>query len=197
VLKLDLYRISFKVSISIGGGLVKLTRILMTLAVCILLVLGVSCGGGGSSNPVQMKTVHTTWNVVWKTLTDDMQWGSQVGTSQFPSTFTYDWMLGTVFGGLDDYIGFTATATINMQRPDGGPVEFTIGSNDGSNLYLDGTKIIDNWGTHLYDGHVRTAVVTLTYGTHNLSYVYCEKIGDAKVSFTCDADVLEWEEPAY
>jgi len=38
--------------------------------------------------------------------------------------------------------------TINMQRD--GPVHFVIGSDDGSQLYVDGELWIDNWGSHSY-----------------------------------------------
>lgn len=79
-----------------------------------------------------------------KTFTPEGKWGASVGSSTFPSTFDYNWGSGKVYGEYADYIGFTATATINVPRS--GPVTFTIGSDDGSMLYLDGEKIINLWG---------------------------------------------------
>lgn len=95
------------------------------------------------------ETVFAHWDVNWRTITGDGQWGAVVGTSQFSPTFWHDWLQGIVFLGYDDYIGFDATMQINMQRD--GPVTFKVGGDDNFWLYLDGAQpaIVsgtNNWG---------------------------------------------------
>ena len=146
-------------------------------------------------NPPQITRVQTEWDVHWSTLTGEGEWGAEVGTETFPSTFDYNWSTGDVFAVYSNYIGFSAYAEIKMQRDSGGPVTFTIGSDDGSQLYLDGSKIIDNWGGHSY--RTRSVTVNLTPGKHDLRLRYYEWTTYARVSFDCDPDVLEWEEVVY
>jgi len=138
-------------------------------------------------------TKNTEWDVIWKTFTPEGEWGGEVGRSTFPSTFTYDWGTGKVYDVYGDYIGFSATAIIYVPRT--GPVSFTIGSDDGSLLYIDGQKVIDLWWDHGYI--TKTVVVDLSEGKHYLGLLYYERIGGAKVSFTADSDVLTWEETEY
>jgi hypothetical protein len=142
--------------------------------------------------PPPMTTVRTTWNVQWFNMPGLGQWGSQVGTSQFPATFAYDWGNGPVYDGYSDWIGFQATATINMQRPGGGSVTFTVVSDDGTRLYLDGNIILNNWPVGPFTNYTATAY--LTPGKHALRLDYFENILEARVSFSCDPDVLEWQE---
>lgn len=144
--------------------------------------------------------VHTTWHFDWYNLegiTDwdvlGVPWNMLVGTSEFPSTFDNDWGTGPVYGGYADHIGFGATATINMQRPSGGPVKFVVGGDDGIRLYLDGKVIIDDWNRN-NEYRVNTVTVNLTPGKHALWLRYYDWTGAARVSFNCDSDVLEWQE---
>jgi hypothetical protein len=129
------------------------------------------------------------WNVNWHIFTGDMQPGPSVGTSTFCSTFDYDWGTGTVFSIYDDYIGFTATMQVNMQRS--GPVTFTVGSDDGHILYLDGVVVVTDWAA-LHSYRTQTAMRYLTFGTHTLTLEYRETYGAARVSFECDSDILAW-----
>lgn len=101
-------------------------------------------GPGGDTGPAGedgREVVFAQWDVTWKTLTGDLQWGAEVGTSTFCSTFDYDWGGGAIFLGYDDYLGFEATMQVKMQRD--GPVTFTIGSDDGSKLLINGILRID------------------------------------------------------
>jgi len=134
--------------------------------------------------------VFAQWDVQWKTLTGDLKWGAEVGTSKFSSTFDYNWGDGTIFMGYDDYIGFQATMQVKMQRD--GPVTFTVGSDDGVRLYIDGVKEIDDYAQHMY--RTRSITIDLSQGTHTLTLWYYEVTGGARVSFDCDSDILMWHE---
>jgi len=134
--------------------------------------------------------VFAQWELSWRTLTGDLQWGAEVGTSKFCSTFDYNWGSGTIFLGYDDYIGFVATMTVKMAR--NGPATFTVGSDDGVKLLLDGETIIDDYAMHAY--RTRTITIDLSQGTHTLTLWYYEVTSGARVSFDCDSDILMWYE---
>jgi hypothetical protein len=142
---------------------------------------GIQGEKGDSGN----ETVFAQWDVHWRTLTGDLQWGAEVGTSQFCSTFNYNWGSGTVFLGYDDYIGFGATMQVNMQRD--GPVTFTVGGDNNFWLYVDGDLKISgssSWGI--------SKTMTLSRGMHTLTLWYYEVTGVALVIFNCDTDILMW-----
>ncbi|MEM2240561.1 MAG: PA14 domain-containing protein [Candidatus Bathyarchaeia archaeon] len=146
--------------------------------------------------PVQV-TKETVWNVTWKIFTPEIftrvdEWVT-VGYSTFPATFSYDWGSSKIYDDYGDYIGFIATATINVPRS--GPVSFIIGSDDGSRLYLNGRLIIDLWWDHGYI--TKTVVVNLDPGKYTLTLYYYEHTVAAKVTFTADRDVLTWQETEY
>jgi|GEM_PF-1034713 hypothetical protein len=149
--------------------------------------------------PVQVRrpfqvTKTTEWKVTWMTYTPEGLWGGTVGSSTFPSTFDYDWRAGQVFGGYSNWVGFSAEATIYVNRT--GPVSFKIGSDDGSMLFLDGhQKIIDLWSGHSY--YTKSTVVYMTPGKHTLLLQYYEATGYARVTFSADSDVLTWQETEY
>jgi len=146
-------------------------------------------GPKGDKGDTGATTVFARWNVPWKTLTGDLQWGAQVGTSEFCSTFDYNWGTAPLFLGWDDYIGFTtATMQVRMQR--NGPVTFTLGSDDGASLYVDGVLQIGDWAAHSYRTISKT--LTLSVGYHTLAIDYYEVTGNARLSFNCDSDILMW-----
>ena len=142
-------------------------------------------GDKGDTGPA---TVFAKWDASWRTLTGDMQWGSVVGTSQLSPTFDYNWGSGVIFLGYDDYIGFEATMQVKMQR--NGPVSFTVGSDDANRLYVDGVLQIDDWSTHTY--RTNSKVVSLSQGFHTLALWYYDVSGSARLSFSCDSDILMW-----
>jgi len=142
----------------------------------------------GPQGPAGPTAIFAEWDVSWRTITGDLQWGAEVGTSEFCSTFDYIWDTGILFLGYDDYIGFRATMQVKMER--NGPVTFTIGSDDGSELYVDGNKKIDNWGSHSY--RTRSITMYLSQGSHSLTLWYYDLTDYARVSFECDSDILMW-----
>jgi len=147
-------------------------------------------GEQGPQGPPGPTVVFAQWDVTWKTLTGDLQWGAVVGTSKFCPTFDYNWGTGVIFLGYDDYIGFEATMQVKMQR--NGPVTFTIGSDDGSRLYIDDVLKVDNWSQGSY--RTISTLVYLTQGFHTLKLRYYEVGTYSRVSFDCDSDILMWYE---
>lgn len=129
------------------------------------------------------------WNVNWHTFTGAMQPGPSIGNSTFCSTFDYDWATGIVFSIYGDYIGFTATMQVKMQRS--GPVTFNVGSDDGDILYLDGAIVLTDWASN-HGYRTQTAIQYLSFGMHTLTLEYRETTGAARVSFQCDSDILTW-----
>lgn len=131
------------------------------------------------------------WVLTWYTLTSDFHWGASIGTSEFPSTFAYDWENGTIFNGYGDYVGFEATMQVNMQRDGGGPVTFLLGADDSAVLLLDGSQILSanlQWGGIVTGGVGKS--VTLSQGVHTLTLIYYEVGSLARVMFDCDSDIL-------
>jgi hypothetical protein len=176
-------------------------RGVLVLAGVVILMAGFALGGYGSlprtqsvteTQPVQVPR-STEWQVEWRTFTPEGLWGATVGTDHFPSTFKFDWGNGVLFGEYSDWIGFSATATVVAPRS--GPVTFTIGSDDGSRLLVDGNEAIDLWSDHYYT--TQSAIVDLTEGQHLLVFWYYERTGLAQVSFSAPSDILSWQETRY
>ncbi|MDH5374502.1 MAG: PA14 domain-containing protein [Candidatus Bathyarchaeota archaeon] len=130
------------------------------------------------------------WDVHWRTLTGDLEWGAVIGTSVFCSTFDYNWGTGTIFLGYDDYVGFEAYMQVKMRRD--GPFTFEIGSDDGARFYIDDILKLDNWSQGSY--RTKSALIYLTQGFHTLKIRYYEVGGPSRVSFYCDSDILMWYE---
>lgn len=145
-------------------------------------------GDTGPSGEDAREVVFAQWNVSWRTLTGDLEWGAEVGTSKFCSTFDYNWGTYALFMEYENYIGFNATMQVKMQRD--GPITFTIGSDDGLILYIDDVVRIDDWDTHAY--HEITIFTYLSEGFHTLTLSYYEVTENARVSFDCDSDILTW-----
>lgn len=193
------------------GGLIATLILSVILSYGVLVAVGPQKGEKGDTGPQGLQgeqglqgpqgpqgeqgkdgreVVFAEWDVHWRTLTGDLEWGAEVGTSKFSATFDYNWGTGTIFLGYDDYIGFQATMQVKMQRD--GPVTFTVGSDDGIRFYIDGGKKIDDYTQHGY--RTRSITIYLSEGTHVLSLHYYEVGSYARVSFDCDLDVLMWYE---
>lgn len=145
-------------------------------------------GPKGDKGEPGREVVFAQWNVTWRTLTGDLKWGAEVGTSKFCSTFDYNWGTEVIFLGYDDYIGFSATMQVEMQRS--GPVTFNVGGDDGYELLIDGVTKISDYGQHAF----RTTMITtdLSQGSHTLTLYYYEVVSTARVYFDCDSDILMW-----
>ena len=136
----------------------------------------------------------TTWKVDWyEVLTDTGTFGNYLGTQYWYSgEFDRNWGDGVLYGGRTNYTGFKATAWVYVASDR--YVLITIGSDDGSRLYVDSDLIIDHWGTHRYS--TRSSYIYLTKGKHLLELHYYEWTGDARVSFAVDDDsILQQSSP--
>lgn len=150
-------------------------------------------GEQGPQGPAGPATTFAKWSLTWYTLTGDLKWGASIGTSEFPSTFAYDWLDGAIFLGYDDYVGFVATMQVKMQRSGGGSVTFLLGADDDVRLSVDGSQILsatNQWGGIVTGGIGKT--IYLNEGMHTLTLQYYEVGGYARVMFDCDSDILQW-----
>ena len=76
-------------------------------------------------------------------------------------------------------------------------ITFRLASDDGSRLYINGDRIIDNWGEHGFD-QTGSRTIVLSPGTHRVGVDYFEAGGLARVRLTAKAqppDVIEWLPP--
>ena len=134
------------------------------------------------------------WQVTWYTLTVDRQWGASIGTQVFASTFGTSWGSGVVYGGYDDGVGFQATASFFLEAD--GMYTFTLGSDDGSRLYVDDELVINSWYDHTYRDVTQRWY--LSGGWHTLTIWYYEWRTTASIYFDVDkGDLFEWEETQY
>jgi hypothetical protein len=125
------------------------------------------------------------WDVTWKVLDSNLNWGETLGTETFPAQFDYDWKQAALYGGRADYLGFEATMQIKVSKD--GPIYFIVGSDDGSILYLDGNAIIDQSGVNAY--YPQNAILRLSQGAHTLKLTYLEATSWARISFACDESI--------
>jgi hypothetical protein len=170
-------------------GIILAILISVIVTASILRIAGVTGPPGppGPQGQAGASMTFAKWDVNWRTVSGyDLD--RHVGGSEFSSTFDYDWGGGYVFGEYYDNIGFEADMKIKVQRD--GPVSFTIGSDDGTRLYIDGVLYIDYWWGHGYG--TRSITVNLDEGYHELVLEYFDWGGYARVSFDCDPDVLMW-----
>ncbi len=147
-------------------------------------------GPKGDKGEPAPKIVFARWEVHWYTLKLTQQWDKEVGISTFSPIFDYNWGTKTIFSEYSELIGFEAFMQVNIQR--NGPVTFTIGSDDGSRLFVDGIEIINNWDSHLY--LTKSTTINLSQGLHTLTLHYYNVASYARASFSCDLDVLMWYE---
>ena len=73
-------------------------------------------------------------------------------------------------------------------------ITFRLASDDGSRLYIDDERIIDNWGEHGFD-LVASRTVVLNPGTHRVRVDYFEGTGSARIRLTTNTqlpDSMEW-----
>ena len=167
-------------------------QILTILAIIVIFVLLFPIPMSRSREEVNTIPKSMEWQVTWKIITIDKQWGPDVGNQTFTSsTFSYDWGYGSVYGGYDDGIGFVAEASFCQEND--GLYRFNAGSDDGIQLYIDGTLLIDVWRDQLY----RESSVELMIGPgwHTLKIKYYEWRNAARVYFNVDkGDLFTWAE---
>jgi prepilin-type N-terminal cleavage/methylation domain-containing protein len=91
-----------------------------------------------------------------------------------------DWGGGAPLAGMpaDDFsVRWTRTQTFAA-----GPYTFTMGSDDGSRLLVDGVVILDRWTDHGYPTAVPSVTATLTQGPHTVVMELYEHTGGARAT---------------
>ena len=118
-----------------------------------------------------------SWDRVWC----DKSFVSKLADTPDESTeqFSTNWGTGTVAGIRVDDIGFRSGRTINF--PYTGVYTFSVGSDDGIKIWIDGALALDKWVDRSYI--TDTFTKTLTAGNHQVRIDYYEYGGDATVSF--------------
>jgi hypothetical protein len=137
---------------------------------------------------------YMQWEITWYTLTINREWAAPIGTVTWSPTFSCWWGTGDLYGGYNEGIGFQATANFYLERD--GIYTFTLGSDDGSKLSIDGNTVIDLW----YDGNHadKTKLLWLSAGWHEASLLYYDWTGNAWIHLDVDkGDLLQWEETQY
>jgi hypothetical protein len=144
---------------------------------------------------VRQTPMMTSWNVTWYAITGDdpntdgARWTPMEGKETLPGSFDRRWKDGDrLHGQLSDRVGFIATTKIRV--PEGIPtVTFSVGSDDGSRLYIGDRREIDRWGKQEYD--VVTTTVALRPGEYTLKLEYFDWVKEGHVSFVAlPVDVL-------
>lgn len=118
------------------------------------------------------------WQRVWY----DYPGGNCLGDGPDETTeqFDNDWGSGTIAHGRSDNIQFTSSRKINFASA--GNYRFTVGSDDGIRLWIDGELKIDQWVDRGYT--TNSVDVSLTAGNHDFRIDYYENGESARVSFS-------------
>ncbi len=97
---------------------------------------------------------------------------------------TIDWDAPEDFGGLSD--NFVVEALADLDITTAGQYTFRLLSDDGSQLFIDGTSVIDNDGLH--GNTPKDGTVTLTTGVKRLRIDFFEAGGGEQLT-------LQWKKP--
>ena len=92
----------------------------------------------------------------------------------------FDWAYGSPAGGgpsNDFSVRWTRSVVFSA-----GAHTFTMGSDDGSRLSVDGVVVLDYWSDHAYG--TQTVATTLSAGSHTIVVEFYERAGIAAVTLT-------------
>ncbi len=100
----------------------------------------------------------------------------------------FDWSNGSPLDSwLTDNFSIRFTRTIQVFGPNPLTLNFSLDSDDGSRLKIDGTTVIDYWSGHSA-GNPRSTTQTLSVGTHTLVVEYYEATGNASLKLAISAN---------
>ena len=92
----------------------------------------------------------------------------------------FDWTTGSPDPAIpNDNYAARWTRTVNLSA---GDHTFTVGSDDGHRLYIDGALVLDTWQDQAYT--TRSTTRTLTAGNHTIVIEYYERYGYARATLT-------------
>ncbi len=156
-----------------------------------------SSGGCGTSLPVTVNEyAASTGN---QTLAGTNSWvghayeGTALNSSNYAGTFTETESFDETFGGNTTCFPITASsgsssiytetfsARFRMNSTKNGLYTFSLGSDDGSRLYVDGSLIYNNWNDHAFAS--TPGVLMNLSGNSSLVYEYYENSGANEVVF--------------
>ena len=144
------------------------------------------CMGNAGPNSTKDPT-WSRWSVDWYTVVydaggqDKYRFTDFIKNDDFSAEFDKNWGSGSLVEGKTNYVGFQAKTTVDIHGNGPQKVVFTLGSDDGSTLHVDGKLTINNWGAHSY--YSRSASVTLNPGLHDLTLKYFDWTSRARVRF--------------
>lgn len=154
----------------------------------IIIALGAVLIAYGQVSRGQMESVLTArdWDVTWYHVTDQFGgWGTQMGTQTLGTNFH---ITVVSYSGESLHLGFKASTTFELTQDNS--INFVIGSDDGSVLYVDGVERINMW---LTQGYLTSGTdLRLTAGVHRLEMWFYQWEGAAEVSF--EYHLSGWQE---
>lgn len=116
----------------------------------------------------------------------DTVFSEPVLTRRDPS-IAFDWgSRPPVVSMLSDNFAVRWEGSLHIASP--GKYTFYLTSDDGSRFFLDGTLVIDNWGSHAE--HTEEGTVELAQGLHQLRVEYFDKVGSAMVRFEWSSEKI-------
>ncbi|MFH0929509.1 MAG: PA14 domain-containing protein, partial [Candidatus Aenigmatarchaeota archaeon] len=118
------------------------------------------------------------WDRVW--CDDDFNEKLADNPDESSIQFDNNWGTSQLITGYSDYIGFMSGRSLNL--PTTGTYSFTVGSDDGVRIWIDGQLKLDKWSDRSYATDTFDAY--LSQGYHNVRIDYYENGGDAQVSFS-------------
>jgi hypothetical protein len=119
----------------------------------------------------------TKWQRVWR----DYPGGVCLGNAPDQTSVTFDnnWSTGTLAHSRSNNIQFSSSRKINLSS---GYYRFTVGSDDGVRVWIDGVQKINQWIPRAYT--INYVDISLSAGYHNFRLDYFEATSLARVSFT-------------
>ena len=153
---------------------------LVPLAITLLLALvALSAGLAATPASAQEDATAVTWQASYWANTELQGEPDVLGAE---TGLDHDWGVQAPIDALPPN-GFSARWTAEVTLPEG-VYRFITRSDDGIRVWIDGTRIIDNWTVHPEE--VNTETIPLDEGTHAVRVEYFENTGLASVS-------VDWE----
>ena len=152
------------------------SRNLILISICIGLFLFLLPNVVEAATCSALNYPTTKWQRVWSDGSGNCLGD---GPDETNEVFDNNWGSGGVAYGRSDNVRFTSSRRIYISPA--GPHNFTVGSDDGVRLYIDGVLQIDDWSDHSY--REKSVSVMLSKGYYNFRIDYYEKTGAARVRF--------------
>jgi hypothetical protein len=131
--------------------------------------------------PVTTTTVPGTCPAIagWKAeYFNNTSLGGSPALCRDDASINFNWGTGSPATGLPSNsfsVRWTRTQTFSA-----GTYTFTLGSDDGGRLFIDGVRVIDAWGDRAYATNSVTR--TLTAGVHTIQMEFYENMGSARAT---------------